>query len=494
MVPNLSVLTAGPPPPNPVDLLMGPKLLQLLDKAASVGISHVIVDGPPILGIADSIVLGNQIQDTLFIVRAGQHAQGEHPRRAAPPAPVGHPPARRCPDVRSRRARCRAMGPITATATTGTAWPRCPPAAADRAAPMSAQQVARRRVIENALLDFHHTPGRHLVAFRQPAVLFDSLKDVLAMAGERSIEQDAPPPAAPLVQAAQFFVRTAMLAPRSDHYALLGLPRNADASAIKERYRVLMRLMHPDFAASANAAWPNDAATRVNQAYEILSTPDKRTAYDEQLAAPTTAAPAPAAKTSAREPKKASPALTQKTGAIDSRQVLRWLATAFGAAGGLALAATWLVGSQSDRDFLVQRAITKPARATTSVASHDGAVAPSSALAPSEPASAPAPDNSLANSIAHALPAILGAPAAEPASAPLAAAQVAATQTPERTASLAVSLRRFHPPRRHRCRCRCRNLLHRLSLRNLLLRPSYHGRPLRHRAFPHPPSRKSSRN
>jgi capsular exopolysaccharide synthesis family protein len=71
IVPNLSVLTAGPSPPNPVDLLIGPRLLQLLDKAASVGISHVIVDGPPILGIADSIVLGNQIQDTLFIVRAG---------------------------------------------------------------------------------------------------------------------------------------------------------------------------------------------------------------------------------------------------------------------------------------------------------------------------------------------------------------------------------------------------------------------------------------
>ncbi|WP_053076484.1 polysaccharide biosynthesis tyrosine autokinase [Caenimonas sp. SL110] len=69
-VPKLSVLTAGPPPPNPVDLLMGPKLLQLLDRASSVGITHVIVDGPPVLGIADSIVLGNQIQDTLFVVRA----------------------------------------------------------------------------------------------------------------------------------------------------------------------------------------------------------------------------------------------------------------------------------------------------------------------------------------------------------------------------------------------------------------------------------------
>jgi capsular exopolysaccharide synthesis family protein len=68
---NLSVLTAGPIPPNPADLLMGPKLLSLLAKSIEVGIDYVIVDAPPVLGIADSIVLGNQIQNVLFIVRAG---------------------------------------------------------------------------------------------------------------------------------------------------------------------------------------------------------------------------------------------------------------------------------------------------------------------------------------------------------------------------------------------------------------------------------------
>jgi hypothetical protein len=31
VVPNLAVLTAGPIPPNPVDLLTGPKLLLLLN-------------------------------------------------------------------------------------------------------------------------------------------------------------------------------------------------------------------------------------------------------------------------------------------------------------------------------------------------------------------------------------------------------------------------------------------------------------------------------
>jgi succinoglycan biosynthesis transport protein ExoP len=68
---NLSVLPAGPIPPNPADLLMGPNLLSLLAKSNEAGFDYVIVDAPPVLGIADSIVLGNQIQNVLFIVRAG---------------------------------------------------------------------------------------------------------------------------------------------------------------------------------------------------------------------------------------------------------------------------------------------------------------------------------------------------------------------------------------------------------------------------------------
>ncbi|ROZ66346.1 polysaccharide biosynthesis tyrosine autokinase [Ramlibacter sp. WS9] len=70
-VPFLSVMTAGPIPPNPVDLLLGPKLAAVLDQATAHGIHYVIVDAPPLLGIADSIVLGNQIQNILFVVHAG---------------------------------------------------------------------------------------------------------------------------------------------------------------------------------------------------------------------------------------------------------------------------------------------------------------------------------------------------------------------------------------------------------------------------------------
>ena len=70
-IPNLAILTAGPHPPSPVDLLMGPLLLKLLDRAEAMGFEKIVIDAPPVLGIADAIVLGNQVQNILFVVKAG---------------------------------------------------------------------------------------------------------------------------------------------------------------------------------------------------------------------------------------------------------------------------------------------------------------------------------------------------------------------------------------------------------------------------------------
>ena len=70
-VDNLKVMTSGPTPPSPVDLLMGPRLLGLLDKAEELGYEQLVIDAPPILGIADALVLGNQVQNVLFVVKAG---------------------------------------------------------------------------------------------------------------------------------------------------------------------------------------------------------------------------------------------------------------------------------------------------------------------------------------------------------------------------------------------------------------------------------------
>jgi succinoglycan biosynthesis transport protein ExoP len=70
-VPNLALITAGPIPPDPVELLMGSRLGLLLEKAQAMGYNQIVIDAPPLLGIADAIVLGNQIQNIVFSVKSG---------------------------------------------------------------------------------------------------------------------------------------------------------------------------------------------------------------------------------------------------------------------------------------------------------------------------------------------------------------------------------------------------------------------------------------
>ncbi|MBK8742073.1 MAG: CpsD/CapB family tyrosine-protein kinase [Betaproteobacteria bacterium] len=69
-IPNLFLIPTGPLPPNPVELLSGPKLPALLDQLAE-RFSHIIIDSPPVLGLADALVLGNQVGIVLYVVASG---------------------------------------------------------------------------------------------------------------------------------------------------------------------------------------------------------------------------------------------------------------------------------------------------------------------------------------------------------------------------------------------------------------------------------------
>jgi succinoglycan biosynthesis transport protein ExoP len=68
---NLDVMTSGPLPPNPAELLAGPKMLALLT-VAMAKYDQIIVDGPPTMGIADSPILAHIARGTLLVVDAGQ--------------------------------------------------------------------------------------------------------------------------------------------------------------------------------------------------------------------------------------------------------------------------------------------------------------------------------------------------------------------------------------------------------------------------------------
>jgi len=67
---NLFVIPSGPLPPNPVELLSTPKMAALLALAAEK-FDQVILDCPPVLGLADALILGNMAQATLLVMEAG---------------------------------------------------------------------------------------------------------------------------------------------------------------------------------------------------------------------------------------------------------------------------------------------------------------------------------------------------------------------------------------------------------------------------------------
>ncbi len=71
MIKHLNVITSGPIPPDPVELLSGNKMLELLE-TASKQYDHIIIDGPPILGLADALVLSNLADATIVAVEAGK--------------------------------------------------------------------------------------------------------------------------------------------------------------------------------------------------------------------------------------------------------------------------------------------------------------------------------------------------------------------------------------------------------------------------------------
>jgi non-specific protein-tyrosine kinase len=79
-VPNLQVLTSGPLPPNPAELLGSQRMLDVIAALKSQA-DIVLFDAPPVISVTDASVLGTRVDGVLLVVQAGQ-TRREQARRA----------------------------------------------------------------------------------------------------------------------------------------------------------------------------------------------------------------------------------------------------------------------------------------------------------------------------------------------------------------------------------------------------------------------------
>ena len=74
-IPHLFAIPSGPLPPNPAELLSSARMMELLGLAAEK-FDQVILDSPPLLGLADALIIGNLCEGTLLTVEMGNTPRG----------------------------------------------------------------------------------------------------------------------------------------------------------------------------------------------------------------------------------------------------------------------------------------------------------------------------------------------------------------------------------------------------------------------------------
>ncbi len=72
--PNLKVLTSGPMPPNPAELLGSDEMRRLL-KTVSEKFTHVIVDSPPAISFTDASILATFVDGVILVVHGGRSSR-----------------------------------------------------------------------------------------------------------------------------------------------------------------------------------------------------------------------------------------------------------------------------------------------------------------------------------------------------------------------------------------------------------------------------------
>jgi capsular exopolysaccharide synthesis family protein len=71
ILPNLFVLPAGTPPPNPAELLASSNMRDVLNQLRGQ-YDHIVIDTPPSLSVTDAVVLSPRADAVILVIRSGQ--------------------------------------------------------------------------------------------------------------------------------------------------------------------------------------------------------------------------------------------------------------------------------------------------------------------------------------------------------------------------------------------------------------------------------------
>jgi hypothetical protein len=144
---------------------------------------------------------------------------------------------------------------------------------------MSAQPWLDGVSAQDLALSVFRNPGGHASLLGGRGMLPDDVLDVMRLAQEAARHHDEPGYDEDRHRAALFFVEHVLLSSGSDHYRVLGLISSADIDAVREHYRLMMAIFHPDRSPWLRGDRENLAA-RINVAYRVLRDPATRAAYD----------------------------------------------------------------------------------------------------------------------------------------------------------------------------------------------------------------------